>query len=271
MDTILDRSKRINALDLLGLQVVASVVGRERVRGHLGGHDRTILWLNADGGSLGVPKIGSMVSRTDVVYLLDFLGVVSPVGLTVDGLSGHVALAHLHELLGSAGSAWLWWPGVALLPEAVRVGRAVVHLLAFVDEGRGVILSSTDGDGLLPGVSLEGLPIRGGEVAAVSVTVAGEPFVGVRLGLDWLGSAIALKIPLLELIYLKSTYANWEEDIVVLRALLGVLAVLLESGTTPWSDWDTAFLLHSHEVADGLVLVLRAHFLLTWAIHVQNL
>lgn len=203
MDTILDRSKRINALDLLGLQVVASVVGRERVRGHLGGHDRTVLWLNADGGALGVPKIEiNIVSRIEIVYLLDFLGVVSPVGLTVDGLSGHVALAHLHELLGSAGSAWLWGPGVALLPEAVRVGRAVVHLLALVDEGRGVILSSTDGDGLLPGVSLEGLPVRGGEVGAASsrCAVAGEPLVGVRLRLDWLGSAIALKYPLLELI-----------------------------------------------------------------------
>lgn len=65
MDTILNRSERINALDLLGLQVVGSVVGLERVQGHLGGHDRTVLGRDADRRSLGVTKILSMIiSRT---------------------------------------------------------------------------------------------------------------------------------------------------------------------------------------------------------------
>jgi hypothetical protein len=54
VDTILNRSERNNAINLLGLQVVASVVGRERVLGHLGGHDRTVLGRDADGRSLGV-------------------------------------------------------------------------------------------------------------------------------------------------------------------------------------------------------------------------
>ena len=60
MDTILNRSERINALDSLGLQVVARVVGLERVRGHLGGHDRAVLGRDADGRSLGVTKISAM-------------------------------------------------------------------------------------------------------------------------------------------------------------------------------------------------------------------
>jgi len=106
-------------------------------------------------------------------------------------LGRHVLLTHLHELLGSAGSARLWWPSVALFPEAMGVGRAVSHVLALVDEGGGVVLSSADGHGLLARVLSISVPVRGRQLPVSSV-VAGEPLVRVGLRLDGLGSAIAL-------------------------------------------------------------------------------
>jgi hypothetical protein len=73
----------------------------------------------------------------------------------------------------------------------VGVGRAVGHVLGLVDEGRRVVLSSTDGHWWLARVLSIGLPV-GGCQFSLSAVVAGEPLVGVGIRLDGLGSAIAL-------------------------------------------------------------------------------
>ena len=109
----------------------------------------------------------------------------------------HVLLTHLHELLGSARSARLWWPSVALFPETVGVGRAVSHVLALVDEGRRVVLPSADGHWWLTRVLSIRVSVGGRHVLFAGV-VAGEPLVGVGIRLDGLGSTVALNSVLIK-------------------------------------------------------------------------